>query len=634
MSIKPELSTPFPTNRRWWTCPKTGLKVPMWEDENMQYRVELLRRAENDPILQRDLLAACKESVKFWINTFAYTLWEQEVNLKTNGNIPAKVALHPFILFERQDEWVDWIEDLFRRGKDGLTHKSRDMGASWLHTLFFHHLWLFRPNTQLREMSRVEDMVDSAVSKSLFYKHDLVNKYLPDWMRPPGVLVRGRDNRTSMRIHNELNGSTIAGESTNRSALSGDRCAALLLDEFAKVENGESIKRATAAVTPCRFVNSTVDLPGSCYSRWKNSGTISVFNLMAWDHPRKGIGRVVVQDPMTKEYRITSPFIEHEIKRNGWKEVAIEIYGIEGKAGDSFFDNSEFDKHAALYVQPPKQRLHIQLRDKIANASMAAYIRRKDTKCVFLSRRKDGELAVWVPLINGRPDQTKTYTLGVDLSRGQGGETASESVVSVRCDQTGEIIAKWASRTTPPYEAARVVAAIALWVGGAAPRHLPFVAWEMNGPGWDFGNVFVGTMRYPYYYRDETIGQVVTKQTNKYGWHSSRDRKNMLLRNYEAAIRENRIINRDQQSIDQAKSYITYPGGGVGPAELTDKTKADYLGHGDRCIADALTLLNKSKLKPKPVYVDAPEGTWEHRFLQWKRSRRKQKGWQREFAFV
>jgi hypothetical protein len=181
---------------------------------------------------------------------------------------------------------------------------------------------------------------------------------------------------------------------------------------------------------------------------------------------------------------------------------------------------------------------------------------------------------------------------------------------------------------------ARTVAALALWVGGAAPRKLPFVAWEANGPGWDFGNVFVGTMRYPYYYRDETIGQVTTKKTNKFGWHSSRERKSLLLRNYEAAIRENRLINRDQQSIDQAKTYITYPGGGVGPAELSDKSKADYLGHGDRCIADALTLLNKSKLRPRTAYTDAPEGTWEHRFSKWKSSKRKKKGWQQEYSFA
>jgi len=635
-TVKPQLTTPFPNEPTVWTCPKTGLKVPWGEAANMEYRIKLLRRAETDPVMQRDLLAACKASRTFWISTFAFTLWEIEVDPEHTGGgyIPARQALHPFIPFERQRNWLDWADNCFETGEDGLTDKSREMGASWLHVLFFHHIWLFRSNTQLREMSRVEDMVDSPIAKSLFYKHDLVNIYLPSWMRPPGVLRRGRDNRTSMRIHNELNGSTIAGESTNRAALSGDRCAILLLDEFSKVENGESIKRATAPVTSCRLVNSTVDLPGSCYSTWKNSGKIKVFNLMAWDHPVKGKGRFIVQDDATKEYRITSPFIEHEIERNGWKEVAREIYAQEGAVGDTLFQNTELDKHAAMYARKPRHRLNIELRDKVSNASVGPLLRRRNMQSIRLTRQHDGDLAVWTPLVKGRLDQSKTYTIGIDLSKGQGGATTTESVASVKCDQTGEIVAKWASKTTPPYEAARAIAALALWVGGAAPRRLPFVAWEMNGPGWDFGHVFVEVMRYPYYYRDETIGEIAKKKTKKYGWHASRERKRLLLRAYEDALRENRVINRDQQSLDQAKTYITYPGGKIGPAELSDASQADYLGHGDRTIADALTTLNKSRLRPRSDFADAPAESWEGRFNKWKSSTRRTKGWQRQYSFA
>jgi len=635
-TVKPKLATPFPNEPNIWTCPKTGLKVPMGEAANMEYRIKLLRRAESDPVLQRDLLAASRESCLFWISTFAFTLWEIQVDPDNTGGgyIPAKQALHPFLPFQRQREWLSWALDCFYNGHDGLTDKSREMGASWLHILLFHWIWLNRPGTQLREMSRVEDMVDSPIAKSLFYKHDLINTYLPHWMCPPGVLRRGRDNRTSMRLHNELNGSTIAGESTNRAALSGDRCAILLLDEFSKVENGESIKRATAPVTSCRLVNSTVDLPGTCYSTWKNSGRIKVFNLMAWDHPVKGKGRFIVQDEATKEYRVTSPFIEHEIDRNGWKEVAKEIYAQEGAVGDTFFTNTDLDKHAVMYCRAPRHRLHVELRDKVSNASVGRLLRRRDMKSIKLTRQSKGDLMVWVPLKKGRLDQSKTYTIGIDLSKGQGGETTTESVASVKCDQTGEIVAKWASKTTPPYEAARTIAALAIWVGGAAPRKLPFVVWEMNGPGWDFGHVFVKIMGYPHYYRDETIGKVTNTKTAKYGWHSNRERKQLLLRAYERALLENKLINRDQQSIDQAKTYITYPGGGVGPAELSDKSKADYLGHGDRTIADALTTLNKSKLRPRTGFSDAPEASWEGRFNRWKCSTKRKKSWQKPYSFA
>jgi hypothetical protein len=634
-TVKPELSTPFPTNREWWTDPKIGLKVPMREAENVAYRERLLHKAAKDTVMQTDLLAACKQSPLYWINTFAWTLWEMEVSKETHGYVPASIALHPFITFERQDEMVAFLVDCVTQGHDGLIDKSRDMGASWLITLFIHWQWLFgRDNLQLREMSRVEDLVDSPISKSLFYKHDTVNTYLPEWMVPPGVLVRGRENRTSMRIQNVLNGSTIAGESTNKSAFSGDRAALILLDEMAKMQNGESIKRSTAAVCPCRIVNSTVDLPGTCYSNWKNSGTIKVFSIMAWDHPRKGEGRFVIQDEATKEYRITSPFIEHEIERNGWKEVAKEIYAQEGAVGDTFFQHSDLDKHAALYCRPPKETYNIRLRDKIPNVDAPRLFRSRDLKAVSLTRAKGGNLAVWVPLTNGRPDQSKSYIIGVDLSRGQGGEGTSETVASVRCKQTGEIVAKWASRTTPPYDAARVVAALCLWVGGGAPQRLPFVVWEKNGPGWDFSEVFVKQMGYPHYFRDETVGMVAVKKTDKIGWHSNRERKQLLLRAYERALKEDRLINRDKQSLDQAKTYITYPTGGCGPAELVDKDKSAYLGHGDRVIADALTVMDKEVMRPKPESDTVPEGTWGSRFSVWKRGQKKVNDWQRRYSFA
>ncbi len=634
MSVKPELSTPFPTNRRTWKCEKTGLIVPMREEENILYREKLLYKAANDTVMQKDLLAACKQSPLLWINSFCWTLWEQEVDPITHRSVPARAALHPFLTYERQDEMIEFLTARFNAGEDALIDKSRQMGASWLCVLFLHHLWLFRPNTQIRELSRVEDLVDSPISKSLMFKHDMVNCFLPEWMVPPGVLVRGRENRTSMRIHNALNGSTIAGESTNRSALSGDQCAVLLLDEFSKVENGESIKRSTAAMTPCRIVNSTVDLPGSCYSNWKHSGTIKVFSLMAWDHPRKGAGRFIIQDEVTKEYRITSPWIENEIAENGWKEVAKEIYALEGQVGDTFFQHSELDKHAALYCREPKERFNIKLRDKVANADMPRLFKTRDLRVVQLTRAKDGELQVWVPLANGRLDQSKSYVIGIDISRGQGGEGTSETVASIKCKQTGEKVALWSSRTTNPYNAARAVAALCLWVGGGAPQRLPFAIWEMNGPGLDFGDTFIGEMQYPFYYRTETVGEVAPKKTRRWGFHSNRERKQLLLRAYERALIEGRFINHDKQSLDQAKTYIIYPSGGCGPAELADKDKADYLGHGDRVIGDALTVMDHDVMCPRPEQEAAPQGTWGARFSKWQRSQRKVNSWQQCYNFT
>ena len=151
----------------------------------------------------------------------------------------------------------------------------------------------------------------------------------------------------------------------------------------------------------------------------------------------------------------------------------------------------------------------------------------------------------------------------------------------------------------------------------------------------DFGNVFVNELKYPYYYRDETIGNVVEKKTARWGWHSTRERKALLLRAYERALKEGRIINRDRQSLDQAKTYITYPAGGCGPAELVDKSKSEYLGHGDRVIADALTVMDREVMQPRPD-KEVGSGTmqsWGGRFDAYKREQKRVNGWQKRYSF-
>ena len=627
----PTLPTPFPSNRRYWKCPHTGLIVPKWHDEHLKWREDLLRKAENDAILQKDLLAASKESLLFWVNAFVWTRHELETDPDTGKQTPSTITHWPFNTWEIQDEGFEWLNERFCQGEDGMFDKSRDMGASWACLTYNHWLWLFRPDTQIREMSRIEDLVDSPLTDSLFYKHDYINTWLPHWMLPPGVLTRGKDNRTKLRIHNVLNSSTIAGAATQKFALRAGRCGILLLDEFAAVENGEDIRISTTAVTSCRIVNSTTVGAGTAYARWKNSGQIKIFSLKFWDHPQKGKRRFVLQDPITKRYEISCPYIEEKKKRCSPKELAQEEYGVDLEAGDTFFELSLIDKHIAMFARPPKSSWNIKLKDGIANDMLPNILRRRDKAVISTRKVKEGKLDVWIELIDGRPDQSKTYIFGIDTSKGQG---ASESVVSIKCKQTGEIIAKWKCRNTPPYEFARIIITLALWCGGANPQRLPYLKWENNGPGWDLGRLLVQEFKYPYYYCSETIGKVGNKKTDKYGYHISRESKELLLRAYERALLQGKIINHDKQSLEQAKYYIYYPGGGVGPADLTDKKLADKLLHGDRVMADALAVEDKEVMKPRKPKVNAPYQSFGWRYNRWRKSNQRQKGWRKKFSFV
>ncbi|KKL21841.1 hypothetical protein LCGC14_2441380, partial [marine sediment metagenome] len=72
-TLKPKLKHPFPLGNRFWKDPKTGLIIPKHADENIVWKEKLLLQAENDTILQTDLLAACAESLLYFVNAFVWT---------------------------------------------------------------------------------------------------------------------------------------------------------------------------------------------------------------------------------------------------------------------------------------------------------------------------------------------------------------------------------------------------------------------------------------------------------------------------------------------------------------------------------------------------------------------------------
>lgn len=631
-TTKPELTIPFPDFPEFWHCPKTGLIVPKQDATNRLYRENILTEAENNLIMQKDLLAASKESFLYWLNTFVWTYHQFDVDPKTHKKKPAEVADHPFISWPVQDGAANDIEAAFYNGEDLLIKKSRDMGASWEMLAFLHWLWLFREKTEIREMSRKEGLVDGD-SDSLMWKHDYLNIWLPEWMRPPGVMTRGRGNRTKLHIVNENNGSTIAGEATTAVSLSGGRCAILLLDEFAKVENGQQIRSATRDVAACRLVNSTPFGAGTEYTRWKNSGQIKVIELMYWNHPEKGRGRYIRKDDLGR-FHIRSPWFDIEDTTRSPQEVAQEILAEDIESGDTVFTISNVEKHIQANVKEPKVKFNVILKRDIPESKVAQFIQRRSVDAVDIRKARDGKLSWWGPLVLGRPDQTKQYIFGIDTSKGQG---ASESVISIKCKETGRKVGRWSGANSPPYEFARIVIATALWCGGANPRRLPFLKWEENGPGWDLGRCIVKIFHYPYYYTPEKpgmIGSGIPKKQRKYGWHNSRQTKMELLDLYNRKLAHGGYVNPDKKALEQCKLYIHYPGGGLGPAEMVFESASARLLHGDIVMADALTLEDDRIPAVRHKGLLAPKGSFAWRKEQKIKKKTKKKSWRKQFSFA
>lgn len=630
-AIKPHLKEPFPNIPAVWTDPVTGLKVPKGRVRNLQYRTKVLERAEQDESYQSDLLTACSESLLYWINTFVWTFHQFDVDdegIRYASNEPDV----PFITWDVQDDlfnqFLHNLDTPDLKDRDILVNKTRDMGASWCCGAFMHWLWLFRENAQLLELSRTEDYVDKAGNmKALFQKHDYINQWLPDWMVPPDCLP-GQKLRTKMHLANAWNGSCIDGESTTEHAASGDRRLVILLDEFAKVKHGREMRSATRDAGLMRIVNSTVAGPGTEYSKWKNSGKIKVFSLMWWEHPDKGRGRYVTQDELTGAYKIRSPWYDNEEATRSPQELAQEVDAEDVNAGDLFFNVPNIDRHIALFAKAPKSRHTIDFKPGVANDSIKDMLRQHSLDSVICRHSPKGPLKLWVALIEGRLDQSRSYIFGIDVSKGQG---ASNSVISIKCKETKMKVGEWADANTPPYELARIATALAIWVGGKSK--LPFMKWENNGPGWDFGRLVVKRFCYPFYFRARRPGNIRDKKTRLYGWQSGRREKEELLREYDRVLAHGGYVNCSREALEEARQYVYFPDGSIGPAELVEEDASAKKTHGDRVIADALTIDETDMPQGRQASISIPVNSAAWRKKQLMDKRKRQKGWRKPFDF-
>lgn len=589
---RPKLSEPFPDTPPLWTDPVTGLVIPKSVPANLRWRIDLLRRAEEDHGFRRELYTAASQSLLFFINTFVWTF--RVFMIEPSGEVrqcTPDEAHVPFVTWTIQDEHLLEIESAIDEGYDLLTDKSRDMGATWDHTVVFYHKWLFETDRNFLVLSRKEICVDSKGKKGLgnladpgtiFGKIDYISMWLPRWMMP-------LHNRTTMHLVNLNNRSRIDGESANASAGSSDRRTAILLDEMAKMSEGESIKRSTRDVTACRVINSTPNGAGTAFSIWRLSGSVKVFVLPWWEHPEKGIGRYIKEDPITGATKIRSPWYDSESTLRTPREMAIDVDMDHVGSGETFFELSTIAKHKKLFADKPPilTGMHIAFKADLATKKMPSVIHRNQLELVEKRMILNGPWTFYTHLIDGRPDQTLDYVFGIDISKGMG---ASNSVISVGCVQTRTKVAEWANATFAPYDFAMVVAASGLWFGGSQRGHRPFIIWESNGdPGIYFGKMLVVELQYPNYYLDRhVVNKIRAAKPQKYGWHSSAEKKEELLAEYRRALDHGTFINPSLISLNEAETYVYLPGGQIGPAYMQEESASAKKTHGDRVIADAL----------------------------------------------
>lgn len=243
-----------------------------------QQRIEWLTRLREKP----ELLAGVKEHYKDnpvdFITDWGLTFDPRNVERE----LPAIV---PFVLFPKQEDFVDWVIDRWRGRQDGLAEKSRDMGVSWLCVGIAVWMWLFQPGTVIGFGSRKEEYVDKIGDpKSLFWKIRQFIALLPIELRPVGYSEK--NHAPHMRVLNPENGSAIVGEAGDNIGR-GNRTSIYFKDESAYYEHAMAIDAALSQTSNCKIDVSTPNGVGNAFHAKRHGGKIPVFTFHWRDDPRK-----------------------------------------------------------------------------------------------------------------------------------------------------------------------------------------------------------------------------------------------------------------------------------------------------------------------------------------------------------
>lgn len=195
-------------------------------------------------------------------------------------------AIIPFLLFDKQREYIDWLYARYKDRQDGLVEKSRDMGATWLSVGFACWMWIFLDGQSIGFGSRKEDLVDKiGNADSILEKARIFLRYIPRDFMP--AAYDDSKHAAFMRITNPANGSVIKGESGDNIGRGG-RSSIYFKDESAFYERPDKIDAALSQNSDCKIDISTPNGTGNPFYRKRMDKRMPVFIFDWRDDPRKG----------------------------------------------------------------------------------------------------------------------------------------------------------------------------------------------------------------------------------------------------------------------------------------------------------------------------------------------------------
>lgn len=243
----------------------------------INWRMDLLKRLRASPQALADSRVYYRNHPADFINHWGTTFDPRNVE----AGLPTTI---PFLLFPRQEEWIEWFMERWRNRETGLTEKTRDMGMSWLCIGLSVSTCLFNEGVVVGFGSRKQEYVDKlGQPKSLFEKARMFIQALPKEYR--GTWDRAK-HAPEMRLMFPDTGSIIGGESGD-SIGRGDRTSFYFVDEAAFLEHPQTVDAGLSQTTNCRQDISTPNGMGNPFALKRFGGKIPVFTFHWRDDPRK-----------------------------------------------------------------------------------------------------------------------------------------------------------------------------------------------------------------------------------------------------------------------------------------------------------------------------------------------------------
>jgi hypothetical protein len=258
-----------------WKNPEPGYAA-IW-----QQRADRLTSIRSMPKREREaFLAGLREHYKEnpwdFISDWGVTVDPRRVEIGAD-------PMMPFVMFEKQIDWLKFVVRKWKERRPGVTDKSRDGGLSWLEVALGCTLCLFHTGMNIGYGSVTEDYVDKlGEPKSLFWKARIFMQELPREFKGGWDINR---HAPHMRILFP-NGSTMTGQSGDNIGR-GDRKGIYFVDESSHLVNPKSVDFALSQTTNCRQDISTPKGRGNSFSVRRHSGKVEAFTLHWRDDPRK-----------------------------------------------------------------------------------------------------------------------------------------------------------------------------------------------------------------------------------------------------------------------------------------------------------------------------------------------------------